>query len=29
VKKGSTTTFDSGEAWRGVQSSHNYVSYKG
>ncbi len=29
VKKASVTTFDSGEAWRGVQSAGNYVAYKG
>lgn len=29
VSKGSSVTFDSGEAWRGVQAAGNYVAYRG
>jgi len=29
VSFNSTATFDSGEAWNGVQSTGNYVGYKG
>lgn len=29
ITKGATTMFDSGEAWRGVQNSGNWVEYRG